>query len=260
MNFETIKISSEGGVHTLTVDRPKALNALNPTVFAEMATALEHLAGLSDARVLIITGGGEKAFVAGADIAAMTTMNSAQADSFARAGHAVCDRIESLPIPVIAAVNGFALGGGCELALACDIIYASETAKFGLPEVKLGLIPGFGGTVRLARKIGYGAAAELVFSGEMIDAKRAHELRLAQAVVPAAELMGRVKGLAETISKRGPLAVRAAKRTIMTGMSTNPHTAANIELMGFASLFGTHDMREGTTAFVEKREAKFTGQ
>lgn len=260
MNFETIRISSEGDVHMLAVDRPKALNALNPTVIAEMTAALDHLAGQADARALIITGMGEKAFVAGADIAAMTEMTPAQADSFARAGHALMARIESLPIPVIAAVNGFALGGGCELALACDIIYASETAKFGLPEVKLGLIPGFGGTVRLARKVGYGNAAELIFSGEMIDAQRALALGLAQAVIPAAELAARAKGLAQTIASRGPLAVRAAKRALVTGMSTNPLTAAQIELMAFAGLFGTDDMREGTKAFVEKRAPSFNGR
>lgn len=260
MTFETIRTSSDGDVHTLTIDRPKALNALNPQVVDELMTALNHLAGQDAAKALIITGAGPKAFVAGADIAAMTEMSSAQAESFARAGHALAARIESLPVPVIAAVNGFALGGGCELALACDIIYASENAFFGLPEVKLGLIPGFGGTVRLARKIGYGAAAELIFGADPIDAKRALELGLVQSVVPQAELSAKAKSLADAIAKRGPLAIRAAKRALVTGMSTNPLSAAQIELMQFSSLFGTADMREGTKAFLEKREAKFTGK
>ncbi|HSI04141.1 MAG: enoyl-CoA hydratase/isomerase family protein [Myxococcota bacterium] len=257
---EFVRVSVEGAVAEIVIDRPKALNALNPDVLAGLDAACATVEGNKDLRCVIITGAGEKAFVAGADIAVMASMTTAEADAFARRGHAIMHRIEALPVPVIAAVNGFALGGGCELALACDIIYASETAKFGQPEVKLGLIPGFGGTVRLGRKVGYGAAAEWIFSGDIYDAQTAAKIGLVQNVVPPGELMGKVRALAQTIAKRSPVAVRAAKHAMQVGMGTDPHTAGNIEVLSFGQLFGTADMREGTKAFVEKREPTFTGR
>ncbi len=257
---ELVRVSVEGAIAEVVIDRPKALNALNPEVLAGLDAACAAIEANRDLRCVIITGAGEKAFVAGADIAVMANMTPAEADAFARRGHAVMHRIEALPVPVIAAVNGFALGGGCELALACDIIYASEHAKFGQPEVKLGLIPGFGGTVRLGRKVGYGAAAEWIFSGDIYDAATAARIGLVQAVVSPGELMAKVRGLAGTIAKRSPVAVRAAKHAMQVGMGTDPHTAANIEVLSFGQLFGTEDMREGTKAFVEKRDPSFTGR
>ncbi len=257
---EFVRVSVDGAVAEIVIDRPKALNALNPDVLAGLDAACATVEANNDLRCVIITGAGEKAFVAGADIAVMAGMTTAEADAFARRGHAIMHRIEALPVPVIAAVNGFALGGGCELALACDIIYASETAKFGQPEVKLGLIPGFGGTVRLGRKVGYGAAAEWIFSGEIYDAQTAAKVGLVQNVVAPGELLGKVRALAATIAKRSPVAVRAAKHAMQVGMGTDPHTAGTIEVLSFGQLFGTADMREGTKAFVEKREPAFTGR
>jgi enoyl-CoA hydratase len=257
---ELVRVCVEAAVATITIDRPKALNALNPQVLSELDAACAHLEANAELRCAIITGAGEKAFIAGADIAAMSAMSPVEADTFARRGHAVMHRIETLPVPVIAAVNGFALGGGCELALACDIIYAADNAKFGQPEVKLGLIPGFGGTVRLPRKVGYGAAAEWILSGEIYDAATALRIGLVQAVVPAAELMGKVRALAQTIAKRSPVAVRAAKHAMQVGIGTDPTTASSVEVLSFAQLFGTADMREGTKAFVEKRDPVFVGR
>lgn len=257
---ELVRVSVEAAVATITIDRPKALNALNPQVLSELDAACAQLDANADLRCAIITGAGEKAFVAGADIAAMSAMSPAEADAFARRGHAVMHRLETLPVPVIAAVNGFALGGGCELALACDVIYASDNAKFGQPEVKLGLIPGFGGTVRLPRKVGYGAAAEWILSGEIYDAATALRIGLVQAVVPAAELMGKARALAQTIAKRSPVAVRAAKHAMQVGIGTDPATASSVEVLSFGQLFATADMREGTKAFVEKRDPIFTGR
>ncbi len=257
---ELVRVVIENGVAEVTIDRPKALNALNPQVIDELDHEFAKVEMDASLRCVIITGAGEKAFVAGADIAAMSAMAPAEADTFARHGHHVMHRIEALPVPVIAAVNGFALGGGCELALACDIIYASDNAKFGQPEVKLGLIPGFGGTVRLQRKIGYGAAAEWIFGGEIYDAATALRVGLAQAVVPQSELLGKARALAQTIAKRAPLAVRASKRSMLMGGGTDPMTASGIEVLSFSQFFGTADMREGTKALVEKREASFTGK
>ena len=215
MAYENIRLEKDGAVATLFIDRPKALNALNSKTLQEMEAALGSIG--TDVRVLIVTGGGEKAFVAGADIAEMAALSETQAQEFGALGHRVMAMLEALPIPTIAAVNGFALGGGCELALACDFIYASEKAKLGLPEVGLGVIPGFGGTQRLTRAVGRARAKELIFTGDRIDAAKAKELGLVLEVLPAEGLMAHCRSVAEKMLKNGPLAIAKAKRVIEEG-------------------------------------------
>ena len=259
-SLEFVRLARTEAGAELTLSRPKALNALNQQVLRELDLVLEELRHGDLPATLIITGDGDRAFVAGADIAEMAKMGSAEADELARLGHRVMDALEDFPAPTLAAVNGFALGGGCELALACDIIYASERAKFGQPEVKLGLIPGFGGTVRLPRKVGLAVASEWILTGEVYSAQVAKEVGLVREVVPPEQLMPRVREVAALIAKRGPLATRAAKRMLVRGLATLPDTAAAMERWSFARLFDTADMREGTQAFVEKREPTFKGR
>lgn len=258
-SLEFVHVDLAEGVALLKVSRPKALNALNKAVLAELRTALEELADFQSLACLILSGDGDKAFVAGADIAEMQAMSPSDAEEFSRSGHQVARMLEEFPVPTIAAVHGYALGAGCELALACDIIYASDKAKFGQPEVKLGLIPGFGGAVRLPRKIGTAAASEWIYTGEVYSAQQAQTLGLVREVVPSDNLLPRANEVAKLIGRRGPLAVRAAKRVIAQGMAADPRRAAQIEQEEFAGLFNTQDMREGTTAFVEKREPTFKG-
>ncbi len=263
--FETLTITQAGHAQIITIDRPKALNALNPKVVAELSRAIEALQQAIDAgdwsvRGLILTGGGEKAFVAGADIAAMVDMTSEQAMEFASQGHAVGEMLANLSVPTIAAVNGFALGGGCELALACDFIIASETAKFGQPEVKLGVIPGFGGTQRLSRRVGIARALELCTTGAMLDAHEAVRIGLANRVVAVDQLMPTCLGLVETMAAMGPLAVAAAKRVIHRGAELPLAAANQIEVEAFADLFATRDQKEGMAAFLARRPAEFTGK
>ncbi|MCP3142265.1 enoyl-CoA hydratase-related protein [Pyxidicoccus xibeiensis] len=258
MAYENIRLEKDGAVATLYVDRPKALNALNTKTLQEMEAAL-HTIG-TDVRVLIVTGGGEKAFVAGADIAEMAALPEAQAQEFGALGHRVFAMLEALPVPTIAAVNGFALGGGCELALACDFIYASEKAKLGLPEVGLGVIPGFGGTQRLTRAVGRARAKELVFTGERIDAAKAKEIGLVLEVLPADALMAHCRAVAEKLMKNSPLAIAKAKRVIEAGADLELKVANELERKTFGELFGSEDQREGMKAFLEKRTASFTGK
>jgi enoyl-CoA hydratase len=255
--MEFITLVVEGPVAVITIDRPKALNALNRQVLTELEQAVGQVSADGALRALIITGGGEKAFVAGADIAEMAAMTAAEALSFGELGHRVLDSLEALSIPVIAAVNGFALGGGCELALACDFIYASEKAKFGLPEVTLAVIPGFGGTQRLTRIVGRARAKEMIFTGDLIDAAKAKELGLALDVLPAAELLAHAKKIAATIAKRGPLAVTRAKRAVDGGADVSLRAGNQLEREAFAALFGTADQKEGMAAFLAKRPAEF---
>jgi len=245
------------GVAVITVNRPKALNALNSEVIDALADCVATCEADEDLRCLVITGAGGRAFVAGADISQMADLTPARAGLFASQGHRVLERISALPVPVIAAVNGFCLGGGCELSLACDMVYASDTAKFGQPEVKLGLIPGFGGTQRLARRVGAMRATELVSTGRMIDAEEAKRIGLCLDVVPASELLETVMSVAQTIAKRAPVAVRAAKRVQRLGGEAPLATANQFEAEAFANLFDTEDAREGMGAFVEKRAAQF---
>jgi enoyl-CoA hydratase len=263
MNLKTlefVKVDAAERVAEITISRPKALNALNSGVLNELEYVLSELTKVETLGCVIITGQGDKAFIAGADIGEMNAMTQAEADDFARVGHRVFAMLERFPVPVLAAVNGFALGGGCELALACDIIYAADNAKFGQPEVKLGLIPGFGGCVRLPRKLGLSAAAEWIFTGDIYNAQTAKELGLVREVMPLCDLLPKVRDIAKRITQRAPLAVRAAKRVMVAGLATNPEAAATIEHLAFAQLFVSKDAKEGTKAFVDKRDPQFTGE
>jgi len=256
MSDAPVLLAREGALAIVTINRPDKLNALNREVLELLHRTWTELRG-SDVRAAILTGAGEKAFVAGADIASMKAMTTAEAKAFADLGHRVGDLMESLPFPVLAAVNGFALGGGTELAMACDLVYASEKAKFGQPEVNLGVIPGFGGTQRLSRRVGVGKARELVFTGDVIDAAEAYRIGLCEAVLPPAELLAHVKKVAEKIAAKGPLAIAQAKVVMRRGDPTLP-SANELEAQAFAMLFGTADQKEGMGAFLEKRPAKFT--
>ena len=257
--YDTIRIDTDGPLATITIAREAQLNALSTRVLTELTTAVGELEMSDDVRVVAITGAG-KAFVAGADIAEMQDLSPNQAQAFAELGGALGEAIEGSLKPYVAAVNGFALGGGCELALACDFVYASDKAKFGQPEVKLGVIPGFGGTQRLSRRVGVAKAKELCMTGDMIDAAEALRIGLADAVFPAAELTGKVKELAGRIAGNGPLAVGEVKRLVHLGQSVSLDAALALEQRSFGLLFATADQREGMAAFLAKRPAKFQGK
>jgi enoyl-CoA hydratase len=258
MAYETLIVERDGAIGTIAIHRPKSLNALNSTVLRELSAALRDLGESCSA--IILTGSGEKAFVAGADIAEMAPMTPWSAREFAELGHAAAALIEDLPCVTIAAVNGYALGGGLELALACDLIYAAEGARLGQPEVNLGITPGFGGTQRLARLVGKIRAKEIIFTGDMIDAKKALEIGLCLEVLPREELLPHCRKVAEKIAGKAPLAVARAKRLIERGYDLPLRAANRQEAETFALLFDTDDRREGMKAFVEKRPAKFTGK
>jgi enoyl-CoA hydratase len=260
MAYENILFEKDGAVGILKVNRPKSLNALNPATLREIASCLEEVRQDQSIRCLIVTGEGDRAFVAGADISAMVSMTALEGKTFAAHGLGVVRTLEELPIPVIAAVNGFALGGGTELALACDLIIASDKAKFGQPEINLGVIPGFGGTQRLARRIGLPRARELIYSGDMIDAETALRYGLANKVVPLADLMTEAKALARKLAAKPPIAIRQAKAAINTGIDLDLENGCRFENEAFALTFATEDKVEGMKAFLEKREAKFTGK
>ncbi|HEY7374204.1 MAG TPA: enoyl-CoA hydratase-related protein [Polyangia bacterium] len=253
----------DGAIVTLTVNRPEARNALDgPTVDA-LTAAFEAIDADAGVRCVILTGAGDRAFVAGADIKAMAGLDRKGALAFAQRGHRMADLMEQLRVPIIAAVNGFALGAGLELALACDFIYAARTARMGMPEVGLGVIPGFGGTQRLALRVGVARARELIYSGVIIDADAALRIGLANALVDADQLMTGVRGLAETIARNAPLAVQAAKQTVTPGTLRGPDeplaAALAVERDQFAALFATEDQKEGMRAFVEKRPPAWRG-
>ncbi len=254
-----VEVTHDGLVSTMTINRPDKLNALSQEVLGDLKAAIEETSRRDDVRAAVITGIG-KAFVAGADIAAMRDMDEAQARGFGALGHEVFNTIEHLSFPVIAAVNGFALGGGCELALACDFIYASNKAKFGQPEVGLGIIPGFGGTQRLPRRVGPAMARELIYTGKMIDAEEALRIGLANAVFEPDELLAAATTAAADIATKGPLAVAAAKRLIRDGVDIPLPQANKRERDAFGEGFGTEDQTEGMTAFLEKRPPHFKGQ
>jgi enoyl-CoA hydratase len=256
----TVLLERDEAIVTLTLNRPDKLNALSVELVTELARIVNELGADASVRCAIVTGAGEKAFAAGADIAAMAGMTPQQAKHFADLGHRVGAALEALHFPVIAAVNGFALGGGCEIALACDFIYASDKAKLGQPEVNLGVIPGFGGTQRLARRVGDAKARELCMTGDAIPADEALRIGLVNAVVPHAELLPRVREVAKKIASKGPLAIAAAKRVIARGADVPLSVANELEATAFSALFGSEDQREGMKAFVEKRPAKFTGR
>ena len=258
--YETLLVEDRGPVRVITINRPKALNALNAQVVAELTEVVEETAISDSVRGLVLTGGGEKAFVAGADIKSMSEMNPGDALAFAGQGHALGEELGAIGIPVIAAVNGFALGGGCELALACDFIYASTTARFGQPEVKLGVIPGFGGTQRMLRRVGMARALELCMTGEMIDAAEAQRIGLVNRVVETGQLLDTAVKTATTIASMGPLAIAKVKEVIHEGASKALDDANLQEQTAFASLFASADQKEGMAAFMAKRAADFTGK
>jgi enoyl-CoA hydratase len=260
MEFKNILLSLENEIGTLTINRPKALNALNIETLQEIQKGIEEVRDRLEMKVLILTGAGEKAFVAGADILEMKGMNSLEAFNFSRMGHLLMKMIQDLDQPVIAAVNGFALGGGMEIALACDFIYASENAKLGLPEVTLGVFPGFGGTQRLPRLIGKGNAKELILTGKMITAQEALQMGIVNRVFPLASLMEETKKVAAQIAANGAIGVRLAKRVTDAGFNMDLEKACSLESHAFGLCFSTDDQKEGMTAFVEKRKPNFKGK
>lgn len=260
MQFENLLLEISEGIATLTINRPKALNAMNASVLGELESAFKALNSNPEVGCIILTGAGEKAFVAGADISAMQPLDAVAARDFAQLGHRVMQQIEKGPKPVIAAVNGFALGGGCELAMGCDLRLASDNAKFGQPEVNLGVIPGFGGTQRLPRLVGKGRALELVLTGDMIDAQEAWRIGLVNKVFPQAELLGEAKKVAKKILGKGPLAVRLSKEAVSNGIEMDLDRACAYEADLFGFCFASAEQKEGMQAFLEKRPAKFTGR
>jgi len=257
MQLENILWTVDGGVGLATMNRPKALNALNAQTLRELGQLLDAVERDATVKALVLTGGGEKAFVAGADIAEMSALGPLEARRFAEMGQRTFERLEALPIATIAAVNGFALGGGCELAMACDLIYASEKARFGQPEVNLGIIPGFGGTQRLQRRVGPARAMEMILTGDMVDAASAKAWGLALEVLPPEKLLEHAVGQARKIASRGPAAVAAARRILRATAAPQLAAGQEMEADAFGMLFGTEDGREGLKAFVEKRPARF---
>jgi enoyl-CoA hydratase len=259
MPYENILFDMQEGVGLVTFNRPKVLNALNEKTLNEVAEVIECARNDLNMRVLVFTGAGEKAFVAGADIAEFPKMNPLQARLFAEKGQAVFAALEQLPIPVIACVNGFALGGGCEFAMSCDFIYASEKAKFGQPEINLGIIPGFGGTQRLSRLVGRAKAKELCMTGEMIDAQQARELGLAARVFPADQLVDETLKIAKQLATKSPSALRAIKFVTDRGFDVDLKNGCALEAEAFGNAFASQDAREGVSAFLEKRKPVFKG-
>ncbi len=259
--FEHILVDRDGAVAIVTLNRPSVLNALNAGLLGELSTSLADLDSSDDVRAIVVTGSGERAFAAGADIGELNALPSAVvAAEKARLGQAITLQIERMRTPVIASVNGFALGGGCELAMACDIRLASSNAKFGQPEVGLGLMPGYGGSARTTRLVGRGMAMYLCLTGELIDAAEALRIGLVQQVVAPDELLDRAKDVARAIASKAPLAVEATKRTINGGAHLSLADALELEALAFGTLVNTQDFREGTSAFLQKRKATWTGK
>ncbi|HEV2128299.1 MAG TPA: enoyl-CoA hydratase-related protein [Thermomicrobiales bacterium] len=253
----SIDIERSGAIATVTVNDPERLNALNSDSLVELERAFDEICSDDAIRAVIFTGAGDRAFIVGANIKEMATKDRDEALAFGRLGHAVANRIERLPQPVIAAVNGFALGGGCELALACDIRHCSENAVFAQPEVQLGIPPGWGGSQRLARVVGTGYAAEMIYTGKRIEAQEALRIGLVNAVHPADALMDRVRELAQAIVEAGPQAVRASKRLMTLPWSATAVSALAEEVRTFADQFDGDEQKEGMAAFLEKRKPAF---
>jgi enoyl-CoA hydratase len=257
MELANVTLEKEGSIAVVTINRPKALNALNSETLKDIETVIDELANDDAIFAVIVTGSGEKAFVAGADITEMKDLNVMEGRKFGILGNRVFRKLENLEKPVIAAVNGFALGGGCELSMACDIRIASTKAKFGQPEVGLGITPGFGGTQRLARIVGTGMAKEMIYTGKIINAEEAFRIGLVNKIVEPDKLMDEARSLANTIAMQAPIAVKLCKSAINRGMQCDIDTAIMYESEAFGECFSTEDQKEGMTAFTEKREKNF---
>src|SRR3954447_6916046 len=258
--FDNIRFDRKDQIAYVTIDRPKVLNALNMATMGELVTIFTQLKDDREVRVVILTGAGEKSFVAGADIGELQKNNPVEAKEYTHRGQAVLNLIENLGKPVIACINGFALGGGCEMALACTMRLASENAKLGQPEVKLGIIPGYGGTQRLPRLVGKGIAMQLLLTGEMITAQEAHRIGLVNEVVPAGQLIARAETIAQAIIKNAPLAIQYCLEAVNHGMEMTLAEGLFLEATLFAVSCATEDKKEGTSAFLEKRTANFQGK
>src|SRR6266404_4904358 len=258
--YETVSYLKKGNIAYVTMNRPKVLNALNQTALRELKAAFEDASLDHDVRGVILAGAGEKAFIAGADITELARIDAVEAEEFTRAGQAVLNVIENLGKPVIAAVNGYALGGGCETAMACTIRLATEDATFGQPEVKLGVIPGYGGTQRLPRLIGRGRALQLILSGAMISAQEAYRIGLVNEIVPRSELMTRAEAILAQITANAPLAIKFSLEAVNKGLETSMVEGLVIESSLFAICAASEDKKEGTAAFVERRAPQFKGR
>ena len=260
MNYENILLEKKNAIAYVTVNRPKVLNALNMATMEELRSAFTDIKNDAAIRVAILTGSGEKAFIAGADISELAKHDAVSAKEYTHRGQSVLDLIENLGKPVIACMNGFALGGGCELAMACTMRLASDNAKLGQPEVKLGIMPGYGGSQRLPRLVGKGIAMQHVLTGEMVSAQEAHRIGLVNEVVPAAELIPRAEAIAQKIIANAPLAVQYSMEAINKGMEMTLAEGLYLEAVLFGICCATEDKKEGTTAFLEKRPAQFKGK
>jgi len=260
MTFENLLLDRDDAVAILTFNRPKVLNALNAQTLSELAQALESFKADAGVRAVILTGAGEKSFIAGADINELAVQTPIEGKEHARRGQLLFDAIENLGKPVIAAVNGFALGGGCELAMACTVRIAADTARFGQPEINLGIIPGYAGSQRLPRLVGKGIAMEILLTGDMVSAQRAYEIGLVNRIVPAAELMAEAKKLAHTFASKAPIAARYILEAVNQGLEAPFPVAEYLETALFGAIASSSDMKEGTTAFLEKRKAVWQGK
>jgi enoyl-CoA hydratase len=260
MTFDNLLLERDGAVAILTFNRPKVLNALNAALLADLEKALDAFASDATIGAIILTGSGEKAFVAGADINELAVLTPAQGKEHARHGQRIFDRIEHLGKPVIAAINGFALGGGCELAMACTIRMAADSARLGQPEINLGIVPGYAGSQRLPRLVGKGRALEILLTGDMITAQRAYEIGLVNQVVPAAELMTVARKLAATLASKAPIATRYILEAVNHGLDMPLAQGQFLETSLFGAIASTEDTKEGTKAFLEKRKATWTGK
>ena len=260
MNYQYLLYDKEDGIGIVTVNRPAVLNALNTETYAEFYSLFQEIEDDPDIRVVILTGSGEKAFIAGVDITEMKDKNGVEIDHFVAVARRGNDRVYTLSKPVIAAINGFAVGAGLEIALACTLRIASDTARFGVPEIKLGIMPGNGGTQRLPRLVGKGRAMEMVLTGELIDATEAYRIGLVNQVVPLAELMEHTKQLAKKLVSKSPLALKIAKDVINTGLNLSLTEGIMYEQKNFALLCGSGDKKEGVAAFLEKRSPVFKGR
>jgi enoyl-CoA hydratase len=260
MSFDNVKVEVGAPVAVVTIDRPKVLNALNDATIAELSQAFDALAKNDEVRAIILTGGGDKAFVAGADIGELARCDVQGGIAKSKRGMDLLFKMENLPKPIIGAINGFALGGGCEIAMACDFRIASDNAQMGQPEVTLGIIPGYGGTQRLPRLVGAGMAKKLLYTGDRVKADEALRIGLVDEVVPAAELMDHCREMAERISKRGPLAIATVKKAVNFGLNVDLPSGCEYEVTHFGAVCASEDQKEGCNAFLEKRKPNFTGR